>query len=208
MRPILTIILLLAVSSCFTSTPTLAQDSTRSIWGPPYKLDTPRGWTTEHFSLPPEFAPQIPYKGTEDLRFAHGWEDGASEEHWAYAFLWWLEGRPQLTTERLQTCLKEYYSGLVEMNIASRKIPKEKLVPVRTSFRIVTTYSGDKTTFSGTVYMLDYLTQTPMTLNVIVHWKYLRAPDHTAVFFEVSPKPLDHHIWQQLNELNKGLRLP
>jgi len=208
MRPILIVILLLAVSSCFTPITTQAQDSTRSTWTPPYKLDTPRGWTTEHFSLPPEFAPQIPYKGTEDLRFAHGWADGASEEHWAYAFLWWLEGRPQFTAERLQTCLKDYYSGLIERNIGPRKIPKEKLVPVKTSFRIINNYPGDKTTFSGTVYMLDYLTLTPMTLNVVVHWKYLRTPDRTAVFFEVSPKPLDHPIWQQLDELNKGLRLP
>jgi hypothetical protein len=207
MRLIATTILLLA-GICFTPSTTFAQDNARSAWAPPYKLDTPRGWSTERFSLPPEFAPQIAYKGTEDLRFAHGWADGAHEEHWAYAFLWWLDGRPQFTAERLQACLKDYYNGLVGRNIGPRKIPKDKLVPVKTSFRIISTQPGDKTTFSGTVYMLDYLTQTPMTLHVLVHWKYLRAPDHTALFFEVSPRPFDHHIWQQLGELNKGLRLP
>jgi len=185
-----------------------AQDSARAVWAPPYKLDTPKGWTTEHFLLPPEFAPHIPYKGTEDLRFAHGWAEVSSDEHWAYAFLWWLEGRQQLTTDSLQAYLKSYYSGLVERNIIPRKIPKEKIIPVKTVFRIITTHPGDRTTFSGTVHMLDYLTQTPMTLNVIVHWRYLRSPDHSAVLFEVSPKPFDHHIWQQLNDLNKGLRLP
>ncbi|HEY4209392.1 MAG TPA: hypothetical protein VGM31_21350 [Puia sp.] len=208
MRLIAISILLLMTCSCFIPATAFAQDNSRSGWAPPYKLDTPRGWSTEHFSLPPEFAPQITYKGTEDLRFAHGWADGASEEHWAYAFLWWLDGRPQFTTERLQACLKDYYNGLVQRNIARRKIPKEKLVPIKASFRIITTQPGDKTTFSGTVAMLDYLTQTPMTLNVLVHWKYLRSPDHTALFFEVSPRPFDHHIWLQLNELNKGLRLP
>ena len=208
MRPIVTVILLLAFGNFLTPIKTFAQDSARSTWSPPYKLDTPSGWSTEHFPLPPGFAPQISYKGTEDLRFAHGWADSTSEEHWAYAFLWWLEGTPQLTAERVQTCLKDYYTGLVGINIGPRKIPKDKLIPVRASIRIITTAPGDKTTFSGTVYMLDYLTQTPMTLNVLVHWKYLRAPDHTAVFFEISPRPMDHRIWQHLNDLNKSLRLP
>jgi hypothetical protein len=208
MRSMLPVVLLLAISQFFAPMTAQAQDSAHAVWVPPYKLDTPKGWTTEHFSLPPEFARQIPYKGTEDLRFAHGWADAGSEEHWAYAFVWWLEGRLQLTTDSLQSFLKDYYSGLVERNIVPRKIPKEKLIPVKTSFRIIATQPGDRTSFSGTIHMLDYLTQTPMTLNVIVHWKYLRSPDHTAVMFEVSPKPMDHHIWQQLNELNKGLRLP
>lgn len=208
MRLIETHTLLLLAVSLLTTMSTFAQENPRSATALPYKLDTPRGWSTERFSLPPEFAPQITYTGTEDLRFAHGWADGASEEHWAYAFLWWLDGRPQFTTERLQTCLRDYYNGLVQRNITPRKIPKEKLVPTRTTFRIITTQPGDRTTFSGTVYMLDYLTQSPMTLNVLVHLKYLRAPDHTALFFEVSPRPFDHHIWQQLNGLNKGLRLP
>lgn len=178
-----------------------------NTWVPPYKLPIPSGWSVERFFFPFDFAPQIPYIGAEELRFAPGWADGASEEHWAYAFLWWLEGHPQLTAEKLQTHLQDYYNGLVGQNIAPRKIPKEKLIPAKANLKAVTTVPGDKATFAGTVVMLDYLTQTPMTLNVLIHWKDLQLPDRSAVFFEISPRAMGHRIWTQLNALNKELSL-
>ena len=179
-----------------------------NTWVAPYKLDIPSGWTTERFAFPFDFAPQIPYKGVEDLRFAPGWADGASEDHWAYAFLWWLEGKPQLTAEKLETHLQDYYNGLIGQNIVPRKIPREKLVPVKAVLKATPVSPGDKASFAGTVTMLDYLTQTPMTLHVIIHWKDLPIPDRSAVFFEISPRPRDHRVWTQLEALNKGLQLP
>jgi len=56
--------------------------------------------------------------------------------------------------------------------------------------------------------MLDYLTQTPMTLHVVIHWKDLHVPDRSALFFEISPRSPDHRVWKQLDQLNKGLLLP
>ena len=110
--------------------------------------------------------------------------------------------------EKLATHLQDYYNGLVGRNIAPRKIPKEKVVPVKVELKATSTSPGDKATFSGTVAMLDYLTQTPMILHVVIHWKDLHVPDRSAVFFEVSPRPQDHRVWTQLNALNKGLVLP
>lgn len=179
-----------------------------ATWVAPYKLNIPSGWGTERFSFPFDFAPQIPYKGVEELRFAPGWADGASEEHWAYAYLWWLEGHPQMTTAKLEAHLQDYYNGLIGQNIVPRKIPKEKLVPAKANLKAIATAACDKATFSGTVSTLDYLTQTPMTLNVIIHWKDLAAPDRSAIFFEVSPRPANHRIWTQLDQLNKNLKLP
>lgn len=179
-----------------------------NTWVAPYKLDIPTGWSTERFAFPFDFAPQIPYKGVEELRFAPGWADGASGEHWAYAFLWWLEEKPQLTAEKLAMHLQDYYNGLVGRNIIPRKIPREKVFPVKAELKAIPATPGDKATFSGTVAMLDYLTQTPMTLHVVIHWKDLHVPDRSAVFFEVSPRPLDQGVWTQLNALNKGLVLP
>jgi len=177
-------------------------------WVAPYKLDIPQGWGTERFPFPFDFAPQIPYRGVEELRFAPGWGDGASEEHWAYAFVWWLEGKPSFTAEKLETHLQDYYNGLVGRNIEPRKIPREKVTPVKADLKAVPAVAGDKATFSGTVAMLDYLTQTPMTLHVVVHWKDLHVPDRSALFFEISPRPLNHRVWTQLDQLNKGLQLP
>jgi hypothetical protein len=71
-------------SAVIKNLPTYSEDT----WKPAYKLITPDGWTVERLPFPIEFAPQIPYKGVEELRFAPGWGDIKSDEHWTYAFLW------------------------------------------------------------------------------------------------------------------------
>lgn len=42
-------------------------------WEAPYQLPVPKDWTIERFLIPISFAPQIPYKGVEDIRFTPGW---------------------------------------------------------------------------------------------------------------------------------------
>ncbi|MGL6267834.1 MAG: hypothetical protein ACRC2O_07895, partial [Chitinophagaceae bacterium] len=61
-------------------------------WEAPYTLPVPKDWTIERFPIPISFAPQIPYRGVEDIRFTPGWGKKISEEYWSYAFLWYLEG--------------------------------------------------------------------------------------------------------------------
>lgn len=164
-----------------------------------YKLDVPTGWKTEKFSFPIEFAPQIPYKGTEDVRFAPGWDDPASEEHWTYAFLWWLQGNPQIDADALEQHLKSYYSGLVGRNITSRQIPSKKVVSTSVHMKKVKTAPDDINTFGGTIRMLDYHAQRPITLNCQVHVRRCKKQRRTAVYFEVSPRPHSHAVWQTLN---------
>ena len=166
-------------------------------WVAPYHLSIPDGWTTEHFSLPPEFAPQITFKGVEDIRFAPGWGDSKSDEHWTYSFLWWLEGSPKIDAAILQASLKPYYEGLVSRNITS--VPANKIVPTDATVKKLTTAPGDGATFNATVNMLDYHTQQPMTLNCLIHVKECKDQEHTAIYFELSPKPLGHPVWKKMN---------
>ena len=92
---------------------------------PQYALAAPQGWGIERFTIPIEFAPSIPYKGVEDLRFAPGWSDPKSTEYWTYAFLWSLDGKPEITPQITEQNLTAYYTGLIARNIERRKIPKE-----------------------------------------------------------------------------------
>lgn len=170
-----------------------------------YALPIPAGWTTERIFFPIDFAPQIQYNGVEDLRFTKGWEDISSEEHWSYAFLWWLDGKPVITDTSLKKNLTDYYTGLVKRNITARSIPAFKVVPTVAKINTATTESGDIATFTGTVNMLDYIAQTPIKLNCIIHMKDCGREDNTALFFEVSPQQSTHAIWQTLNELNKNI---
>jgi len=190
---------------CFASLTTLAQTPKVEFdgknWIAPYTLNFPKGWDIERFLIPIEFAPQIPYKGVEDIRFAPGWGNAKSDEYWSYAFLWYLDGSPETTAEIVANNLKVYYTGLVGRNIEPRKIPADKLVPVKTAIKKVEPDKGDLKTFRGTVYMLDYMEQKPIILNCIVHLKSCPGKNKAFIFNEISPKPYSDTIWQSLNQL-------
>jgi hypothetical protein len=168
-----------------------------NTWVAPYHLIIPAGWTTEHFSLPPEFAPQITHKGVEDIRFAPGWGDSKSDEHWTYSFLWWLEGSPKIDAAILQANLKAYYEGLISRNVAG--VPPNKIVPTTTTVKKINTAPGDAETFNGSITMLDYHTQQPMTLNCLIHVKECKDQKNAAIYFEISPKPFVHPVWKKMN---------
>jgi hypothetical protein len=175
-------------------------------YSPVYLLPVPKGWQVEQFALPPDFAKPIALKGVEELRFYPGWGDPKSVEHWSYAFLWSLDGNVDVDTKVLQDNLHILYSGLVGRNYVSRKIPKEKQVPVEISIRNAKTEAGDSKTFSGTIHMLNYIVQEPILLNLRIHLK--DCPDKTRRFiiFEVSPKPAGHAMWVQLDQLNSDFK--
>jgi len=173
-------------------------------WDAPYTLGFPKGWDVERFLIPIEFAPQILYKGVEDIRFTPGWGNSKTDEYWSYAFLWFLDGKPGITEKTIEHDLKAYYTGLVGRNIVPRKIPNDKLIPVKAAFKQVKTYTGDLKTFNGTIHMLDYMAQIPIVLNCIVHIKSCPGKNNTFIFNEISPKPYTANVWQSLNQLWAG----
>ena len=85
MRNLLSAFLCLISITSFGQTPKLEFDGKK--WNPPYTLNTPEGWGVEHFLIPIEFAPSIPYKGVEDIRFTPGWGNAKTDECWTYCFL-------------------------------------------------------------------------------------------------------------------------
>jgi hypothetical protein len=174
-------------------------------YSPTYLLAVPDKWSVERLSMPPDFARDIPYKGIEDVRFAPGWGDVKTGDYWSYAFLWRTEGAAEVSAAILGKSLKSYYAGLIARNITPRKIPDSKLVPTTVSIQIIKTVAGDLETYSGTISMLDYMEQTPMVLNVLIHKKNCPDKNHAFLFFEISPKPATDPIWQKLNTLYEGL---
>jgi hypothetical protein len=166
-----------------------------------YSFSVPKGWQTEKFPLPVSFAPSISYAGFEDIRFAPGWANGSSEEHWSYAFLWWIDGTVQITDTILQNHLNAYYTGLVKTNI--RKEGAGKWEPAVAAIKKIATAPGDIETYNGSVTITNYLdlTNPRLVLNCIIHKKTCHT--HTALLFEISPKAVDHIVWSSLHQLNE-----
>jgi hypothetical protein len=175
-----------------------------NTWKPLYAWSVLKGWSVEHFSLPPDFAPAMTYRGIEDIRFAPGWGDSTKADYWSYAYLWWLEGTPVINAESLQKNLQLYYTGLVERNIISRKIPENKLVSTTATVKKIKTAIGDLQTFNGSVQMLDYMTQRPMVLNTIIHVKDCDTMNHKAILIKVSPRQYTHAIWKEFDKVEKS----
>jgi hypothetical protein len=199
-RPASLIALLVIATSTWAQTPAKAFDPEK--YEPAYALAIPQGWGVERMGVPIEFAPSIPYKGVEDLRFHPGWSDPKSNGYWTYAFLWHLEGRPESNPQIIEKNLTAYYTGLVGRNIDKRKIPKEKLVQIKVKVKQTTTGKGDLQTFSGTVDMLDYMAQMPITLNCVVHIKLCpEEQNNTFMFYEISPRPAADEVWKELENL-------
>lgn len=166
-------------------------------WKAPYELLIPKNWTIERFLIPISFAPQIPYKGVEDIRFTPGWGKATSDEYWTYAFLWYLDGTMKMNATTLNNNLKAYYTGLVKSN--GRVIPK--IYPVITTFKETKKDKDDLQTYVGTIQMTDYMAQAPITLNCKVHLKSCTGEDKTFIFYELSPQPFTHKIWLSLDKL-------
>ena len=169
-------------------------------WQAPYILDTIKGWDVERFLIPISFAPSIPYKGVEDIRFTPGWAKKTTNEYWSYAFLWYLDGAPPFDSKTIENNLKAYYTGLIKVNSDSSKIA-DKLFPVTSSIKRRVTEKEDLKTFEGSVTMLDYMSKQPITLNVVIHIKTCAGKDKTFVFHEISPMPYSDDVWKRLHQL-------
>ena len=170
-------------------------------WEAPYDLAIPNGWAIERFLMPISFAPQISYRGVEDIRFAPGWANVKSDEYWTYAFLWYLDARPKTDEKIIAANLKAYYTGLYKVNTDSARYAIEKPVPAITSFKKTVTAKGDLETYTGTIEMLDYMQRKPIVLNCIVHLKVCAEENKTILFYELSPKPFTHNNWLALDRL-------
>ena len=97
-----------------------------------YSLPQPQGWGKETLQFPLQFAPQIKYTGTEEIRFAPGWGNKKSEGFWSYCFIWWIDGRQIFDTGKLQAEISHYFDGLTsnvakQYGIAADKVSKTKI---------------------------------------------------------------------------------
>ena len=169
-------------------------------WEALYSLPIPKNWTIERFLIPPSFATQIMYSGVEDIRFAPGWGNIKSEEYWSYSFLWCLDNQPIFTPQVIEKNLKDYYTGLIRINTDSSKYNRES-VSVITKFRLAPITLGESMACTGTIQMLDFMTQKEITLNCKVHLKACTEINKTILFFELSPNPFNHNIWLSLDQL-------
>jgi hypothetical protein len=88
---------------------------------PPYQVPTPTAWAEETFALPPAFAPDMKWKGTEELRFAPGMFQADAPDFFSYALLFWLPDDAEIDAKAMEQELLTYYRGLAAAVLRAKK---------------------------------------------------------------------------------------
>lgn len=162
---------------------------------PSARWPIPAGWKHETFALPPGFAPEFPYEGTEDLRFMPGFNSPAAPDYWSYVFVWWPDHLPSFDAESVAATLTTYFRGL-STAVAGTKY---QLDPAH--FRTVLTpvLARERPRLAGQVFTYDpFVTGLPITLNVEVELRSCPGSGQVAIVLALSPKATTDSVWKAL----------
>jgi len=165
--------------------------------GPIDRWPIPEGWKHETFALPPEFAPDVPYRGTEDLRFMPGFNSPSAPDYWSYAFVWWLDEPPPFDATSVAAALTTYFRGLA----TAVGGPKFQLDPARYRAVLTSSPSSGPPRLNGQVFTYDpFVTGLPITLNVEAELRSCPGTKQVAVVVALSPKDTADSVWKALRD--------
>lgn len=172
----------------FLASPALAE--------PTFKFDC--DWRGERIELPPSFAPTLGWKGVETIRFAPGMFEAGSESFFSYALVFLLAPDSDVSKAGIEREVLTYYQGLATAVMRGKPVDTEK-------FTFAATAVDDSPDFTGVLKWVEpFSTQAAQTLNLEIHlWKHGEQP---AIFFSVSPQPVDHEIWTELRRIRESFR--
>lgn len=77
------------------------------------KWRVPAEWKEEVIPFPLDFAPTLPHRGVEELRFAPGFFTPGTPGYWSYAFTWRTTDPAALDGTALAAELVLYFKGLI-----------------------------------------------------------------------------------------------
>jgi hypothetical protein len=168
-----------------------------------YQYKAPQGWATEKIPFPFPFAPAIPYKGFEELRFAPGWADSTGNQRWAYTLLWIIEGNQSFSESTLKRDLESYYSGLSKQAMVEAKLDTIQWFQSQPQVKKIATATGDKATYSATVHFFDaHVLKKPSMLYGKIHVKNCPDPAWTYVIVEMAEVPTTSEVWKIMDKIN------
>jgi hypothetical protein len=177
--------------------------------GDEFSYSIPGNWQMDpRYNFPLDWAPRIGHKGLEDVAFAPGFDDVDSPEYHSDLFLWWLEGKPEISAAELQADLVEYFRGLAEQRGRNNNF-KPDLSRVTAQYAPLEAGPSQlggqpATNFRGTVTLID------RRGNVISLYSEVTTSQcsatHRAVFFELSKEPRPAPLWTQLDAVREGFK--
>ena len=160
-----------------------------------FEWPVPTGWKHETIPFPLEFAPELSYRGVEELRFMPGFFKADAPDFWSYDFAWWLEDTPAFDPLTLSSALTKYFRGL------TLAVGKGKYTFDEQRFRadLAPRSEGDERSLAGDVWSYDpFTTGKELVLHVEVHLQRCARAGRNALLFQVSPKSASDPVWNEL----------
>jgi hypothetical protein len=166
------------------------------------QIPAPAGWRVQTFRFPLDFAPSIPYEGTEHVRFSPSWSHFADEDAFTYVVLWDLERKP-LETAELERALNVYFDGLMELATKTRKIEDPGTVS-QVSLHPMASPEGWSTALGGRVWTWNAFSKgEPLVLNLEITQRACAA-QRAQVFFAISKAARTGPAWKELRQIRAG----
>ena len=166
------------------------------------QVAAPDDWRKESFSFPLQFAPTIPYVGTEHVRFAPYWSDFASERGFTYVMLWDIQRR-RLEPAEVERALNVYFDGLMEQVTRGRKIADPGTV-TQVSLHPLAAPAGWRDALGGRLWTWNGFGKgEPLALHLEVSQRDCGA-ERTQVLFAFSRAPRTHAAWDELRSIRKA----
>jgi hypothetical protein len=168
----------------------------------------PASWQLEQFSLPPVFAPTLPYKGLEELRFSPDMFKKDAIGYFTYVFAARLDSTQAMSASDIKNYLLVYFRGLCSRTAADRK-----LAPVDTT-AISVAIAPKKTTNKQPMYSITlhvfgvFADGAAVTLNMEVTVLSDAAHQKIYLLFIVSPQPTTAPVWQELYNVQQQFVVP
>lgn len=164
-----------------------ADPSARIAW------PVPTGWEHETIPFPLDFAPSLPYRGVEELRFAPGFYQSKQSGYWSYDIAWWLTEKPQFDVATIEAALTAYFRGLA----TSVGRGRYRIEPTMFSAELVSDTASQQLT--GRIHSVDaFTTGLPITLNAVIAIRECVKARRHAVTFMLSPRDRTDPIWGDL----------
>lgn len=161
----------------------------------------PPGWKSETIPFPLDFAPSLPYRGIEELRFAPGFFDPAAPGSWSYAFVWLVDPGAPFTAGSVEAQLRDYFVGLTKAVAADARDGWQPPLDRIEAHLSATTPSK----LDGTVRTIDAF-KTRADVSLLVHATIGACGAKQYLLVAASPRPAGDPIWASLDGVTARFR--
>ena len=166
--------------------------STRPVsTGPVFTWPAPEGWKKETIPFPLDFAPDLPHRGAEEIRFAPHFFDPAAPTYFSYSFAWVIDDPAPPPADQLSAEFRRYFAGLMG------EVGKEKGAAYPASAFDARVDSDRAGHYGGVIHAVDAFGDgRPLVLHLDAQSSTCRKK--TVLLVTLSPKDPDDAVFAAL----------